>query len=58
MPFIGSGRLGGIRGGKKITLNDENGVDEFVVTDKHGFPVFKVDSKGVVKMKGTSIQKL
>ncbi len=58
MGMIGGGRIGYSNISKTIKLNDTAGVDEFIIKDADGFPLFKIDSKGVVKMKGARIQRI
>ena len=45
--------FGNKQGNKTIKLNDTAGTDNLLVKDADGFSVFKVDSKGNVKAKGT-----
>ena len=52
MAMIGGGKITPLGGAKTITLSDRLGVDEFVISDSDGFPIFKVMSNGTIKTKG------
>ena len=58
MALMGGGKLGSSKISKTIRLNDAAGVDNFTVLDGDGVPIFKIDSKGVVRMRGGRIQRL
>lgn len=52
MGLLGGGLMTPLGGAKTVQLNDTAGTDAFIVKDADGFPMFKVDSDGNVKIKG------
>lgn len=52
------GALGSSKISKTVRLNDAAGSDNFTIIDGDGVPVFKVDSKGIIRTKGARIQRL
>ena len=57
MSMIGGGKVGHSGTSKTVRLNDVDGTDNFTIKDADGVPIFKVDSKGVVKTR-RGIQRL
>ena len=52
MSMMGGGMMTPLGGAKVITLNDTAGVDGLIIKDADGFTVFKLDSKGNLKLRG------
>ena len=52
MGLMGVGLITPLGGAKVITLNDTAGSDGLVIKDSDGFTVFKLDSKGNLKLRG------